>query len=320
MRGTTFNILHDKIVLLAGQAHPALAEEVARCLDKSLGSATVEHFPDGEISIKINEDVRGTDVFILQPTCPPVNENLMELLLLIDCCKRASAGRVTAVVPYFGYARKDRKDEGRVPISAKLVADLLTIAGADRILTLDLHSAQIQGFFDIPVDHLFAKPVMIKYLSNLKSEKLTIVAPDAGSIKMARSYAQRLKAGLAIVDKRRATGRSTAVEHLIGDVDGSDVILVDDMISTAGSITEAVKTVKKFGADKVIICATHPVLCDDALKKLEAAEVEQVIVTDSIPLGEKKSPKIQVISIAGLLADVIENIHYSQSVSRLFDF
>jgi len=308
MRGQTLNILRDKIVLFTGSANPDLAHSVTECLDIPLGSALVDRFPDGEINIKVNEDIRGADVFILQPTCPPVNDNLMELLLLIDCCKRASAGRVTAVIPYFGYARKDRKDEGRVPISSKLAADLLTTAGADRVLTLDLHSAQIQGFFDIPVDHLYAKPVMIKFLSTLDGNKMTIVAPDAGGIKMARGYAKVLNAGLAIVDKRRDSATTTEVEHLIGDVEGSNVIIVDDMITTG-----------KFGANKVFICATHPVLCGQALDKINAADVEKVVVTDSIPLGDKKSDKIHIVSIASLLADAVRNTHHSESISRLFD-
>ncbi len=313
------NILRDKIVLFSGNAHPVLAQAVAEELGIELASANVQQFPDGEIDIKLNDDIRGTDVFILQPTCPPVNDNLIELLLLIDCCKRASAGRITTVIPYFGYARKDRKDEGRVPISAKLVADVLTTAGADRVLTLDLHSAQIQGFFDIPVDHLYAKPVLVESLASLKGDNLTVVAPDAGGIKMARSYARHLNAGLAIVDKKRVSGDTTSVEHLIGDVKDSDVIIVDDMISTAGSITKAVGTVKKFGADKVYLCATHPVLCGEALNKIEEADVEKVFVTDSIPLGDKKCDKIKVVSIAVLLAHAIKSIHHSRSVSRLFD-
>lgn len=320
MKGGRFPIIRDKIVLFSGRAHPALAAAVAGKLEIKLGSAVVDRFPDGEINIKINDDIRGTDVFLLQPTCPPVNENVMELLLLIDCCKRASAGRVTVVIPYFGYARKDRKDEGRVPISSKLVADLLTTAGADRVLTLDMHSAQIQGFFNIPVDHLYAKPVMINYLKTLESRRLTVVAPDAGGIKMARGYARRLEAGLAIVDKRRDASGRTSVEHLIGDVEGSDVIIVDDMIATGGSITNAVKIVKKFGANKVYMCATHPVLCGNAMERIEAADVESVVVTDSIPLGDKQSDKFQVVSIASLLADAIRNTHNSESISRLFDF
>jgi len=320
MKSGTFPIIRDKIVLFSGMAHPTLAASVAEKLDIPLGSTVVDRFPDGEIDIKINDDIRGTDVFLLQPTCPPVNDNLMELLLLIDCCKRASAGRVTAVIPYFGYARKDRKDEGRVPISSKLVADLLTTAGVDRVLTLDMHSAQIQGFFNIPVDHLYAKPVMINFLKTLESRQLTVVAPDAGGIKMARGYARRLEANLAIVDKRRDATGKTSVEHLIGDVDGSDVIIVDDMIATGGSITNAVKIVKKFGANKVYMCATHPVLCGNAMERIEAADVESVFVTDSIPLGDRKSDKIQIVSIAPLLADAIRNTHNSESISRLFDF
>lgn len=322
MRGRSFNIVREQIALFSGNANPDLAKSVADLLGTKLGSANVGRFPDGEIDVKINEDIRGCDVFILQSTCPPVNTNLMELLLLIDCCRRASAGRVTAVIPYFGYARKDRKDEGRVPISAKLAADLLTVAGADRVLTLDLHSAQIQGFFDIPVDHLFAKKVFVEFLSSLKmgGGKVTVVATDAGGIKMARAYAKYLDMGLAIVDKRRTAGDSTMVEHLIGDVKDSDVIIVDDMIATAGSITEAAKTVKRFGARQVYLSATHPVLCGSAMEKIEAADVESVVVTDSIPLGDKKCDKIQVLSVAGMIAEAIKSIHHSESVSRLFKF
>ncbi len=322
MRGRSLNIVREKVVLFSGNANPDLAKSVAELLGTKPGSALVGQFPDGETNVKINEDIRGCDVFLLQSTCPPVNDNMMELLLLIDCCRRASAGRITAVIPYFGYARKDRKDEGRVPISAKLAADLLTVSGADRVLTLDLHSAQIQGFFDIPVDHLFAKRVFVDFLSSLKTEceKVTVVAADVGGIKMARAYAKYLDMGLAIVDKRRTAGDSTMVEHLIGDVKDSDVIIVDDMIATAGSITEAANTVKRFGAKQVYLCATHPVLCGSALEKIEAADVESVVVTDSIPLGDKKCDKIKVLSVAGMIADAIKSIHHSESVSRLFKF
>lgn len=310
--------LRDKISLFTGNSHPELASSIAAHLDLPVGDASVTLFPDGEIDVKINEDIRGSDVFIIQSTSPPVNKHVMELLLLIDCCKRASAGRITAVIPYFGYARKDRKDEGRVPISAKLMADLLDTAGAERVLTLDLHSAQIQGFFNIPVDHLYAKPVMVDYLSHCINERTTFVAPDVGSMKMVRSYAQLLKRNIAIVDKRRIDAEKTTVENLIGNVDGQDVFIIDDMISTGGSITEAAATVKRFGARKVCLCATHPVLCGDALKKIAAADVEKVIITDTIPLYDKATEKFEVLTVAHLLADAISRIHRHQSVSSLF--
>jgi ribose-phosphate pyrophosphokinase len=279
----------------------------------------VNRFPDGEINVKIDEDIRGSDVFIVQSTCPPVNEHVMELLLLIDCCKRASAGRITAVIPYFGYARKDRKDEGRVPISAKLMANVLATAGADRVLTIDLHSAQIQGFFDIPVDHLYAKPVMFNYLKEIVTDRTAFVAPDVGSIKMVRSYAQAFKSHMAIVDKRRVDATNTTVENLIGNVEGRDVILIDDMISTAGSITEAAGTAKRFGAQKVYLCATHPVLCGNALEKIDKADVEKVAVTDTIPLNNNAGNNFEVLSVASLLADAISRIHLHESVSSLFE-
>jgi len=311
-------ILKDKISMFSGNSHPVLAKAIASKLDMPLGSAIVNEFPDGEINVKIDEDIRGSDVFIVQSTCPPVNKNILELLLLLDCCRRASAGRITAVIPYFGYARKDRKDEGRVPISAKLMANILDTAGADRVLTLDLHSAQIQGFFDIPVDHLYAKPVLVEHLRSFVESNAVFVAPDAGSIKMVRSFAQILKNDLAIVDKRRLDAENTTVENLVGDVDGKDVFLIDDMISTAGSITSAAETVKRFGAKKVYICATHPVLCGDSVSKIENSCVEKVIVTDTIPLNEKGSDKFTVISVASLLADAITRIHCHESVSGLF--
>jgi ribose-phosphate pyrophosphokinase len=311
-------ILRDKISIFTGNAHPALAESISTQLDLPLGLATVNLFPDGEINVKIDEDIRGSDVFILQSTCPPVNRHVMELILLIDCCKRASAGRITAVIPYFGYARKDRKDEGRVPISAKLMANVLATAGADRVLTIDLHSAQIQGFFDIPVDHLYAKPVMLEYLRSVITERTTLVAPDVGSMKMVRSYAQNLKTNIAIVDKRRLDAENTTVENLIGAVDGMDVFIIDDMISTGGSITEAAATARRFGARKVSLCATHPVLCADALNKIDKAGVEEVVVTDTIPLNSKAGENFKVLSVAPLLADAISRIHLHESVSSLF--
>ncbi len=310
--------MRDKISIFTGSAHPKLAASIADMLDLPLGLAIVNRFPDGETNVKIDEDIRGSDVFIVQPTCPPVNDHLMELLLLIDCCKRASAGRITAVVPYFGYARKDRKDEGRVPISAKLMANLLVTSGVDRLLTIDLHSAQIQGFFDIPVDHLYARPVMMDYLSKGVTDKTVFVAPDMGSVKMVRAYAQHLNAGLAIVDKRRLDAENTTVENLVGSVDGMDVFLIDDMISTAGSITEAAIMVKRFGANKVFLCATHAVLCGDALAKIEKSDVEKVAVTDTIPQHNEMSDKFEVLSVSTLLSKAISRIHRHESVSSLF--
>jgi len=310
----------DRQKIFTGSAHPELAEEICRELGQPLGSAYVGRFPDGEIDVKINDDIRGADVFLVQPTCPPVNQTLVELLLLIDCCLRASADRVTAVVPYFGYARKDRKDEGRVPISAKLVANMISAAGADRVLTVDLHAAQIQGFFDIPVDHLYAKPVLCDHFLSIGLNNPCVVSPDVGSIRMSRAYANALGAGLAIVDKRRHSSSKTTVENLIGDVKGRDVVIIDDMISTAGSITEAAKTVKQFGAERVFLGATHGVLCGNAREKLMNAPVEQVVVTNTIPVGdEKKFDSLQIRSVAPLLARALDRIHRSASVSALFE-
>ncbi len=310
----------DRLKILTGTAHTALAQEICTELGQPLGSAYVGRFPDGEIDCKIHDDIRGADVFIVQPTCPPVNDNLVELLLMIDCCLRASADRITAVIPYFGYARKDRKDEGRVPISAKLCANMISTAGANRVLTLDLHANQIQGFFDIPVDHLLAKPVLCDYFAKLDLSNVTLVAPDVGSIRMARAYAASIGANLAIVDKRRHSAHNTTVENLIGDVEGHDVVIVDDMISTGGSISEAAKTVKSHGAKKVYLGATHAVLCGQATAKLAAAPVEEVVVTNTIPLSaEKRLDIIKVMSVAPLLARAIDRIHRSASVSALFN-
>jgi len=305
--------------IFTGNAHPELAERIARHLGQSLGLGAVSRFPDGEIDVKIDSDVRGVDVFVVQPTCPPGNENLMELLILIDCLRRASADRITAVIPYYGYARKDRKDEGRVPISAKLVANLITTAGADRVLTLDLHAAQIQGFFDIPVDHLYAKPVFSDYFqAQARLDNLVIVAPDAGGIKMARAYAQEIGAGLAIVDKRRDSPDKVESTHVIGEVRGKNVILVDDMISTAGTLVAAAAILKDHGAERIFACATHGVFCGPALERIESSVLEKVVVTDSIPLASKQASRIEVLSVAPLLADAIARIHSSESVSVLF--
>jgi ribose-phosphate pyrophosphokinase len=305
--------------VFSGTANRPLAERMCEHLNLRLGEASVTRFPDGEVRVKIEEDVRGADVFVLQPTCPPVNDNLMELVLLIDAFKRASAERITAVVPYFGYARQDRKDEGRVPISAKLVSNMIVQAGASRVLALDLHAAQIQGFFDIPVDHLYASPVLSRYFRRLDIKDLVVVAPDVGSSRLARGYAKRLNAGLAIVDKRRVSDRVTEVMNVIGDVKGRGVLLIDDMISTGSSITQAAKTVHDLGAKEVYLAATHALLCGNAMALLDAAPVEAIVVTDTIPLPEaKQRPNLRVLSVARLLGEAILRIHHAESVSRLF--
>lgn len=310
--------VYNGLALLAGTAHPKLATAISDILEQPLCAATVGRFPDGEVNVKLSEDVRGKDVFILQPTCPPVNENLVELLTLIDCCKRSSVGRITAVVPYFGYARKDRKDEGRVPITAKLVADLLTVAGVDRVITMDLHAPQIQGFFDVPVDHLYAKPVFKARFAALDPSNTVVVAPDAGGIKMARAYSTMLGMEFAIVDKRRMGPEEIVSENLIGHVEGRDVILVDDMIATAGTIVDASRMVRQHGAQKVYLAATHGVFAGPALERLANAELEGVFVTDTVCPQSEYPDIIETLSVAPLLAETIHRIHVCRSVSSLF--
>ena len=310
---------NDRIVLVAGTAHPELAAAVSRELDLPLANAHVGRFPDGEVDIKVYDDIRGGDVFVLQPTCPPVNDNWVELLLLLDCLRRASAGRITAVMPYYGYARKDRKDEGRVPISAKVVANTLVGSGADRVLTVDMHAAQIQGFYDIPVDHLYAKPVLMTAVRKQQIQAPVVVTPDVGGIKMARAWAKALSADLAIVDKRRISGSEIAVEHVIGQVEGRNVIIVDDMISTGGSISEAAAIVRREGARKIVIAVSHAVFCGPAVERLEACPADRILVTDSIPRRGRSPRQLEVVSIAPLLAKAIHNIHSCESVSSLFD-
>jgi len=310
---------YGEITLIAGTAHPALARDIAECLDTPLAEARVGRFTDGEVDIKLEEDIRGRDVFVLQPTCPPVNDAWIELLLLLDTLRRASAGRVTAVMPYYGYARKDRKDEGRVPISAKVVANTLVASGADRVVTLDMHAAQIQGFFDIPVDHLYARPVLLDEVQKMGIEDPVVVTPDVGGTKMARAYAKRLHADLAIVDKRRVSGTETSVEHVIGDVEGRNCILVDDMISTGGSITQAAAVLKSKGARSVIIAVSHAVFCGPAVERLDAAPVDAILVTDSIPPQAVGPKKLKICSIAPIVAMTIKSIHRSESVSSLFE-
>jgi ribose-phosphate pyrophosphokinase len=316
MGGVYYN---ETVRLIAGSAHPGLVQAIARGMDLPVCAGEIGRFPDGEIDIKINDDVRGADCFVVQPLCPPVNENWVELLLLLDCLRRASAGRITAVMPYYGYARKDRKDEGRVPISAKVVANTITRCGADRVLTIDMHAAQIQGFFDIPVDHLYAKPVLLHELEKLAIESPVVVTPDVGGIKMARSYAKALNADLAIVDKRRISGSSIAVEHMIGEVDGRNVIIVDDMISTGGSISEAAHVVRKHGARRIVLAVSHAVLCGPAVERLEACPAEIILVTDTIPRHGRSPRQLKIASVAALLARAISNLHASKSLSVLFD-
>jgi len=314
--GTGYN---DNVRLISGTAHPVLAEAVAQQMGVPLCDAHVGRFPDGEIDIKINDDVRGADCFVLQPLSPPVNENWVELLLLLDCLKRASAGRVTAVMPYYGYARQDRKTAARTPISAKLVANLITEAGADRVLTLDLHAGQIQGFFDIPVDHLFAKPVLLAAIRKLDIENPVIVTPDVGGIRMARAYAKALHADLAIVDKRRISGSEIAIEHIIGEVSGRNVVIVDDMISTGASISEASAILRTEGARQIVIAVSHAVFCGPAVERLDEAPVDMILTTDTIPAGKQSPRNLHTVSVAPLLARAIENIHNSESVSSLFN-
>jgi ribose-phosphate pyrophosphokinase len=314
---------NHKLKVFTGRANRMLGEKIARHLGDPLGNITLANFPDGEISVRIEEDVRGRDVYLVQPTCPPVNENMMELLVMLDAFKRASAARITAVMPYYGYARQDRKDVGRVPITAKLVADLLSVAGADRVVCLDLHAAQIQGFFDIPVDHLHAGPVIVEYIRRLHipPEDLVILSPDEGSIKKALIYQKRLGGAIAVVDKRRSSATETKQANLIGaSLDGKVAVICDDMISTADSAVGAAHVARVNGARDIYACATHGVLCGPAIERLRDAPIRQVILTDSIPIPPNKQlPNIFVLSIAPLLADAIKRIHLNESVSKLFE-
>jgi len=309
----------NELKIFTGNAHRELAKKICSSLNVKLSSANVERFPDGEIKVKINENVRGKDVFVIQPTCPPVNENLMELLIMIDALKRASSRRITAVIPYFGYARQDRKDQPRVPITAKLVANLLTTAGADRILTLDLHAGQIQGFFDIPLDHLYAINDFIRFIKKLKLKDITVVSPDVGGVKMARSFSKRLHCGFAVIDKRRLSPDSTEVINVLGEVKNKNCIIVDDLIATGSSLVGASISLKEKGAKKIIACITHGILCGNALENISKSEIDLLAITDSIPLTDaKKHKKIVVVSISSLLADAIERIHKEKSISVLF--
>jgi ribose-phosphate pyrophosphokinase len=307
--------------LFSGNANKGLANEIADHLNIPLGDITVSTFSDSEILVQINENVRGADVFLVQPTCDPVNKNLIELFLMLDAFKRASVGRITTVIPYYGYARQDRKVLPRVPISAKLMADLITASGSDRILSVDLHAGQIQGFFDMPVDHLYAAPVIAEYVKKNYANDTVVVSPDAGGVERARAFAKRLSASLAIIDKRRERANVSEVMHVIGDVSGKNAILIDDMIDTAGTITQAVSAIKKNGAKRVIAACTHAVLSGPAIERINESELEEVITTNTIPMDSKqnKCKKLTVLSIAPLLGEAIKRIHEESSVTSLFN-
>jgi len=309
----------DRLILFSGNANRALSEEIADYLGVPLGEAEVSRFADGEILVQIFENVRGADVFVIQPTCRPVNENLMELLVIIDALKRASAWRITAVMPYYGYGRQDRKVQPRVPITAKLVADLLTAAGVHRVLTMDLHAGQIQGFFTTPVDHLYAAPVLLQYFQERMLGDAVVVSPDAGGVERARAFAKRLDTSLAFIDKRRTGPNEAKVMHIVGEVEGRDVIIVDDMIDTGGTLTQAVPALVEKGAKRIFASCTHPVLSGAAVERIEGSALEEVVVTNTIPLSEGRySKKLTVLSVAPLLGEAISRIHKEESVSRLF--
>jgi ribose-phosphate pyrophosphokinase len=309
-----------ELKVFSGSAHVELTREIAAFLGVGTGQARLRRFPDSEVSFQIDENIRGTDVFVIQPTCNPVDQHIMELLIMIDAFRRSSAARITAVLPYFGYARQDRKDKPRVPISAKLVANVLSAAGTNRVLTMDLHKAQIQGFFDIPVDHLFAAPVIIDYLARQQYPNLTLVSPDAGGAERARAYAKRLDAELAVIDKRRSDDGTAEVMNVIGDVEGRTCILQDDIIDTAGTITKGASALKANGASRIIACAVHGVLSGPAIDRIEKSPIDKLIVTNTIPLSapSQASSRIVVLSVARLLGQAIKSIHEETSVSSLF--
>ena len=310
----------DKFKIFCGRANEPLADEVCNFLGLTRGQAQLTRFADGEGYVQIQENVRGADVFVMQPTCRPVDEHLMELLLMIDALKRASSRRITAVIPYFGYARQDRKDKPRVPISSKLVADLLTTAGAHRALIVDLHAPQLQGFFNIPVDHLFASPVLVDHFKKMNLPNLTVVSPDAGGVERARFFAKKMDAALAIVDKRRVDVNVAEVMHVIGDVHGRSCLVIDDLIDTAGTLVKTANALLDNGAISVYACASHPVLSDPAVENISKSPITEVVVTNTIPLTEaaKREPKIRVLTIAGLIGRAIQSIHEETSVSKLF--
>jgi ribose-phosphate pyrophosphokinase len=309
-----------RLQIFSGTANPGLAAKMAHALELELGNVDIRHFPDGETFVKFVQNIRGADVFIIQPTCSPPNENLMELLIMLDAARRASAARITAVLPFFGYGRQDRKDQPRVPITAKLTANLLVTAGADRILTMDLHAQQIQGFFDIPVDHLYAAPVLVKYLRDVVDSNVVVVAPDSGGVKMAHAYAGMMDAGLAIVAKRRIDANNVSTLHLVGDVAGRDCVLVDDMSTTAGTLLAAAAQLKASGAERIFAAVSHCSLTNEAHEKVEQSDITELITTDTIPprAGEEKNGKVRVLTVAPLLAEAVRRIHEDRSVSSLF--
>ena len=310
----------DKIKIFSGNSNRLLAEELCEFIGVPIGQASVKTFSDGEIAVEIQENVRGKHVFIVQSTCSPVNDNLMELLIMIDAMKRASAGLITAVIPYYGDARQDRKAAPRTPITAKLTADLITAAGATRVLSMDLHAGQIQGFFNIPVDHIYAMPISLKYIKENMGDDIVVVSPDAGGVERARAFAKRLGSSLAIIDKRRTGPNVAEVMHIIGDVEGRVVLIVDDMVDTAGTLTQAAKALAENGAKKVCASCTHPVLSGPAIERINSSHIEEMVVTNSIPLSEngQKCSKISVLSVAPLLGEAIKRIHSDDSVSSLF--
>jgi ribose-phosphate pyrophosphokinase len=312
--------LNENLKIFSGSSNIALACEVCKYLEVPLGGAKISSFPDGEKVIRIEDDVRGRDCYVIQSTCSPVDTYLMELLIYLDCLKRASARRVTAVIPYFGYARQDRKDEGRVPITAKLVANLITTAGADRVLAIDLHAQQLQGFFDIPVDHLMGELVLNKYFRDKKIKNLTVVSPDVGNIKTASRYASHLGGELAIIHKRRISGSEVVAQEMIGEVEGRNILMCDDIIATAGTVCTAAALIKQRGAKDIYVGATHGVFADDALKRLSESPISEIVVTDTIPLNSetKKMKKIKVLTVSAMLGEAIKRIHRDESISSLF--
>ncbi|MCI5897776.1 MAG: ribose-phosphate diphosphokinase [Anaerovoracaceae bacterium] len=312
--------IYTDFKIFTGNSNPELAEEIASIMGKPMGKSTVTKFSDGEVSVSLWETVRGIDTYIIQSTCDPVNDNLMEMLIMIDAMKRASAGRINAVIPYYGYARQDRKAKARDPITAKLVADMLTAAGADRVVTMDLHAAQIQGYFNIPVDHLLGMPILIKHFREMHLDDLVVVSPDHGSVTRARNMAQPLEAPIAIVDKRRPKANVSEVMNIIGDIKDKNVILVDDMIDTAGTITNAANALKEMGAKDVYACATHPVLSGPAIERIEASAIKELVLLNTLPIPEeKKIDKIKLLSVAPLFAEAMIRIFTNDSISRLFD-
>lgn len=310
---------NPELKIFTGTAHRALAESICTYLGVPLGDASVSSFPDGETFVKINENIRGRDVYIVQPTCPPTNQNLMELLILVDAARRASSARITAVIPFFGYARQDRKDQPRVPITAKLVANLLVAAGVQRVLTMDLHAQQLQGFFDIPVDHLYALPVLMQYLHSKQLENIVVVSPDVGGVKMASAYAQALGASLAIVVKKRKSATETEASHVIGDVYGRNVLIVDDLTETAGTITNAAAILRDRGAQEIYAGISHAVLTDLAVERLKDSPIKELITTDSTPVHSGAAGCVKVLSVAELLGEGIMRIHQDESVTSLFE-